>query len=192
MASPVTGAFGRAALVHGVPGPPDVRARGRRGGAGAARRDHGARGGARAAGRGGCGAHGPDDRVPQRLRAALQPRSRLRRSLAAQVRLVRRRQYARHEVGDAVCGSRSARPARRHVRPCSSATGTSGWTTSGSATSAIAWVSTRCALRSRSARDVLSGVSQSPGPSRRGDRRRRGRRAEGAWVALGRRARHPW
>src|SRR5207249_3949425 len=58
--------------------------------------------------------HGPDDRVPQRLRATLHRRPRVRRSFAAQVRPVRRRQYARHEAGDVVCRSGSTRSARRH------------------------------------------------------------------------------
>src|SRR5712691_6783259 len=107
-------AFGRAALVHGVPRAPDLRARGRRGGEGAAGRDRGARGRARAAGRDRCGAHGPDDRVPQRLRATLHRRPRVRRSFAAQVRPVRGRQYARHEAMDVVCLSGSTRSARRH------------------------------------------------------------------------------
>src|SRR5712691_3957295 len=107
-------AFGRAALVHGVPRAPDLRARGRRGGEGAAGRDRGARGRARAAGGDGCGAHGPDDRVSQRLRAPLHRRSRVRGSLAAQVRPLRGRQYARHEAGDVVCRSGSTRSARCH------------------------------------------------------------------------------
>src|SRR5881398_2544983 len=110
-------ALGRAALVHGVPRAPDLRARGRRGGEGAAGRDRGARGRARATGCCGCGAHGPDDRVPQRLRATLHRRPRVRRSFAAQVRPVRRRQYARHEAGDVVCRSGSTRSAHCHRPP---------------------------------------------------------------------------
>src|SRR5204863_111490 len=100
--------------VHGVPGTSHLRARGRRSGAGAARRDRGARGRARAVGRGRCRTHGPDDRMSQRLRAALHRRSRFCRSLAAQVRRIRGWQHARHEAGYAVRGSRPARPARRH------------------------------------------------------------------------------
>src|SRR5213595_3534261 len=73
---------------------------------------------------------------------------------------------------------------------CSSATATSGSTTSGSATSAIGWASRRGAPRSRSARDVLPGVSRPAWAPRRRDRRRRGGRAEGARPALGRCACH--
>src|SRR6266480_4336846 len=107
-------AVGRAPLGHGVPGAPHLRPRRCRGGAGAARCDRGARGRARAAGRGGCGAHGPHDRVSQRVRSALHRRSRLRGSLAAQVRPVRGRQHAGHQAGDALRRSHPARPARRH------------------------------------------------------------------------------
>ncbi len=110
-------AVGRTALVHGVPGAPHVRAGRRRGGAGAAGRDRGARGRARAAGCGGCSAHGPDDRVSQRLRAALHRRSRVRRPFAAQVRRIRGRQHARDEAGYALRGSRAAGPARRDGPP---------------------------------------------------------------------------
>src|SRR5439155_26311491 len=98
---------------HGVPGTPHLRPRGCRSGAGAAGRDRWARGRARAAGCGGCSAHGPDDRVSQRLRAALHRRPRVRRPFAPQVRRIRGRQYARDKAGYAVRGSRAAGPARR-------------------------------------------------------------------------------
>src|SRR5438552_2042037 len=52
--------------------------------------------------------------MSQRLRATLHCRSRVRRSLAAQVRRVRGWQHARDKAGYALRGSRPARPARRY------------------------------------------------------------------------------
>src|SRR5256886_12175411 len=74
----------------------------------------GSRGRARAAGLGGGGANGTHAGVPKWVRWALPRRSRIRGSLAAQVRPVRGRQHAGHQAGDALRRSHPARSARRH------------------------------------------------------------------------------
>ena len=92
-------------------------------------------------------AHHPDDGLPQRLRAAVHRRSRVRRALARPVQRVRGRRAGRRPAGGSLPRRRAGRGAARHAcaRCCSagppSAPGTRGWATSTSGS----WVFAPCA-----------------------------------------------